>query len=248
MWRLDSHWGALAINVSAVRRSGLTPPANSSNLLLICSRHKCSLKTWSLFPESTHARDDPGIYSLQLRQRLCGPEVTRQGRQRLQHVAHLTAGPVAELPLPYSDVPQRSLHIAHASRLESPIGVTLEVLLCHASGLWNNMTGCASGGSDGGLCLCSYTWKNPETNSSGGQSTPLLIYTEVSSVYREAWRWPHVHFSLKDSENIVVVFQRRWEKTSGTGLLDDSLKCSISHIINKHKAKHKFGERVCTQA
>lgn len=31
--------------------------------------------------------------------------------------------------------------------------------------------------------------------------------------------------------------------------LDDSLKCSISHIINKHKAKHKFGEqeaqRVC---
>lgn len=71
---------------------------------------------------------------------------------------------------------------------------------------------------------------------------------------REAWRRPHVHFSLKGSENIVVVFQRRWEETSGTGLLvfaglDDSLKCSISHIINKHKAKHKFGEqearRVC---
>lgn len=50
------------------------------------------------------------------------------------------------------------------------------------------------------------------------------------------------------------VFQRRWEETSGMGLLvfaglDDSLKCSISHIINKHKAKHKFGEqearRVC---
>lgn len=177
MWRLDSHWGALAINVSAVRRSGLTPPANSSNLLFICSRHKCSLKTWSLFPESTHARDDPGIYSLQLRQRLCGPEVTRQGRQRLQHVAHLTARPVAELPLPHSDVPQRSLHMAHASRLESPIGV----LLCHASGLWNNMTGCASGGSDGGLCLCSYTWKNPETTPVEVKAR-LLIYTEVSKL------------------------------------------------------------------
>lgn len=31
-----------------------------------------------------------------------GPEVTTRGRQRLQLVAHLTAGPVAELPLPHS--------------------------------------------------------------------------------------------------------------------------------------------------
>lgn len=105
MWRLDSHWGASCYKCLCCQTFWVNASSKQLKPAAAVDLQQTRMQPQFKDPDSAHARDNLGTYStahLQLWQRLCGPEVTRQGRQRLQHVAHLTAGPVAELQLPHS--------------------------------------------------------------------------------------------------------------------------------------------------